>query len=57
MNTVESYKLNLGKSVVDQRLLVPDEYKHLIWFLFPSEVAGELTSLKRGADTSFEALE
>lgn len=38
VQTVESYKLSLGKSFVDQKLLVPEQYRDLVWFLFPSEV-------------------
>jgi hypothetical protein len=38
VKVVDSYKNIYGKSVVDQTLLIPDEYQSLIWFLFPSEV-------------------
>ena len=43
-----------GKSYVDQTLLFPDQYKDLVWFLFPSEVTQELVSLKKGIN--FEGL-
>lgn len=36
VDTVSNYKVNLGKSVVDQMLLVPAELHHLVWWLFPS---------------------
>ena len=29
----------------------------MIWFIFPSEVTQELMQLKKGQDTTFEALE
>ena len=57
VQTVESYKLSFGKSFVDQKMLVPEEYHDLVWFLFPSEVTQELISLKKGTETSFAALE
>lgn len=43
-----------GKSFVDQKLLFPEQYQDLVWFLFPSEVTTELVGLKRGS--SFAAL-
>ena len=55
--TVEQYKSIYGKSVVDQTLLMPDEYKDLIWFLFPSEVLPDLLDLKFKSPLSFETLE
>ena len=57
VETVESYKLILGKSFVDQKLLIPEQYQDLIWFLFPSEVTAELTALRKGQETSYEALD
>ena len=45
-----------GKSFVDQRLLIPEQHRDLIWFLFPSEVVGELLNLKKGQLT-FESLQ
>lgn len=42
VRAVEGYKNLYGKSVVDQRLLIPEPYQRLVWFLFPSEVLGEL---------------
>jgi hypothetical protein len=33
--------------MVDQTLLIPDEYKSLVWFLFPSEVLQTLLDLSR----------
>ena len=55
--TVEQYKTIYGKSVVDQTLLLPDEYKGLVWFLFPSEVLPDLLELKFKSPLSFETLE
>lgn len=57
VETVESYKITIGKSFVDQKLLVPEEYQDLIWFIFPSEVTQELMQLKKGSGTTFAALE
>lgn len=51
MTTVESYKLAFGKSFVDQKMLVPEQYQDLVWFLYPSEVVSELLSLKKGSVT------
>lgn len=48
MTTVESYKLAFGKSFVDQKMLIPEQYQDLVWFLYPSEVLSELLSLKKG---------
>lgn len=56
VSTVESHKLAFGKSFVDQKMLVPEEYQDLVWFLFPSEVVAELLQLKKGTETSFDAL-
>ena len=50
METVESYKQAFGKSFVDQKLLVPEQFQELIWFLFPSEVLPELQHLRKGLD-------
>ena len=36
--------------------LVPEQYQGLVWFLFPSQVIGELQSLKKNKLT-FKALE
>lgn len=51
VTTVESYKLAFGKSFVDQKMLVPEQYQDLVWFLYPSEVVSELLSLKKGSVT------
>lgn len=56
VETVEQYKTIYGKSVVDQTLLVPDEYQHLIWFLFPSEILPDLLKLKFKSPLSFETI-
>lgn len=57
LQTIETHKLAFGKSFVDQKLLVPEEYQDLIWFLFPSEIVGELLKIKKGASfSSIEAL-
>ena len=42
LETVRQYKNVYGKSMVDQRLLIPENYQQLIWFLFPSEVLQDL---------------
>lgn len=38
VKVIHQYRNIYGKSVVDQTLLIPEEYSSLIWFLFPSEV-------------------
>lgn len=43
--------------MIDQRLLIPEPYQRLVWFLFPSEVLGELLRLKYQAPLEFEAIE
>lgn len=42
VQTVDSYKTVFGKSYVDQILLVPEQYRDLVWFLFPSQVLTEI---------------
>ena len=54
---MEQYKTIYGKSVVDQALLIPEEYQSLTWFLFPSEVLPDLLELKFKSPLSFETLE
>lgn len=44
--SIEQYKTIYGKSMVDQKLLVPQEYQSLIWFLFPSEALEVLSQFK-----------
>jgi hypothetical protein len=46
VGVVENYKNLYGKSEVDQRALIGEPYQRLIWFLFPSEVLGDLLSLR-----------
>jgi hypothetical protein len=46
VKTVEGYKSIYGKSVVDQRMLIAEDYQYQIWFLFPSEVLTEILELK-----------
>ena len=46
VRVVENYKNLYGKSVIDQRQLIPEPFQKLIWFLFPSEVLPELMSMK-----------
>ena len=52
--TVENYKHIYGKSMVDQTLLISEEYQNLIWFLFPSEVLQDLLVLKHHHNLTFE---
>jgi len=54
VSTVQNYKTHLGKSGVDQMLLVPAEFQHLVWWLFPSQVQSELQHLKH---ITFELLD
>lgn len=54
VKTVENYKSAFGKSGVDQLRLIPEEYKELIWFLFPSQVLQEMMQLNK--TVSYEQL-
>lgn len=47
MTVIAQYKHFQSKSMVDQTLLIPDEYKSLVWFLFPSEVLQDLLALSK----------
>ena len=47
LDTIRGYKTNLGKTGVDQTCLVPDDFKHLIWWLFPSQVLSDLQQIKQ----------
>jgi len=38
VKTVENYKNLYGKSWIDQQMLVPDRFKPLGWWIFPSDV-------------------
>jgi hypothetical protein len=55
IKTVASYKTEIGKSSVDQIQLVPEEYKSLIWWVFPSQVLPEILNVKK--NVTFEVLE
>ena len=46
VKVIDQYRNIYGKSVVDQTLLIPEDYSSLIWFLFPSEVISTLLKLK-----------
>jgi len=54
---VEYYKNLYGKSMIDQKLLIPEPYQRLIWFLFPSEALSDVIGLKYQTPLSFEVLE
>ena len=45
--TINNFKIAYGKSWVDQKLLIPDQYADLVWFLFPSEVLPELLKISK----------
>ena len=47
VQTVDSYKISFGKTAVDQMQLVPDEFKGLVWWLFPSQVLPDLLQTKK----------
>jgi len=47
LKTVSQYKTEYGKSLVDQKQLIPEQYQELIWWLFPSEVLPEILALKK----------
>mmetsp|Transcript_2682 Transcript_2682/g.4516 ORF Transcript_2682/g.4516 Transcript_2682/m.4516 type:complete len:264 (-) Transcript_2682:972-1763(-) len=55
--TIEEYKVIYGKSEVDQRLLIQEEYQQLIWFLFPSQVLPLVLSLKYQSPLKFGDVE
>ena len=44
VRVVENYKNLYGKSELDQRKLIDPRFQKLVWFMFPSEVLGELLS-------------
>jgi hypothetical protein len=56
VRVVENYKNLYGKSELDQRKLIGEQYQKLVWFMFPSEVLGELLNLRHQSPLSFEAL-
>ena len=35
IQTVKSYKADLGKPIVDEMQLLPGKFRELIWFIFP----------------------
>lgn len=55
--TVEEYKMIYGKSTVDQTLLIQDDFKKLIWFLFPSEVLPLILQFKYQSPLKYEKVE
>jgi len=57
LRVVECYKNLYGKSDLDQKQLIGEPYKHLIWFVFPSEVLPELLALKYASPLTFSYLE
>ena len=42
--------------MVDQKLLISEEYSTLVWFLFPSEVLEDLLELKQNQSLSIDDL-
>ena len=56
VQTVDSYKAAFGKSYVDQRLLIPEEYQELIWFLFPSQALSELRTSLTDKQVTYQSL-
>jgi tRNA 2-thiocytidine biosynthesis protein TtcA len=43
--------------MVDQTLLIPEQYSSLVWFLFPSEILQSLLELSRKQPKRFEEIE
>uniref|UniRef100_A0A7S3MXF4 Uncharacterized protein n=1 Tax=Strombidium inclinatum TaxID=197538 RepID=A0A7S3MXF4_9SPIT len=57
VQTVKQYKAMYGGEIADQRQQVSQEYQHLIWFLYPSEVLELIYPLNPTDDLTFTDIE